>query len=543
MNVLDKLRNPEWWAQQCLDDLYFFCRTVLCTLEDPTNGYKDLYYPTHKRICNFVQDYAREGQVVLVLTPRHWIKSYIITVGWYIQRLLRNLTNNHREISVISNATMDNSLLFLKKIKFNLKENDLLRFLFAQYIPQNVFEDSEEWVKECIEIQGNRLELGSIEKNLISRHYMLMINDDLVSKENSGNAEQLAKVHDWWGLSHSLLHPRGVEINIGTRWNFEDNYGHIIEKFLKIPRKYGYGMPIWEYHTGRYHLLHVNCWEDPIHETGSTFPILFPEATLKELREQLGDNFAGQYENDPLKKGLNPFHTGWIRRWIPEMLPDVRYTLMLVDPSGRAKSSESSHSGITIVHLGADQKGYVEYGRRFLISDLKLAEKIIELAMIYRPDNICIEDIKFDSTKDMIELIVAEKIRRKLVDEDDLEYFKSLSFLMLELKPRGRPKPVRIKQLTSYVQSGQFLFAYHGAEELEDEMMRYPSHKDDILDSFAYVLDCLTFPKPTDVPKFAIPDKLKMTQEERLEEEWDKFKEEGWADGTPMEGFTDGDLY
>ena len=533
---ITKLQNPEWWQQKCLDDLYFLCRTVLITLEDTSPGFKDLYYPTHKRICDFVQKYAYEGQKLLVLTPRHWIKSYIITLGWYTQRILRNLYNARREIGVISNATYSNAQEFLRRIKFNLEYNDLLKFFFSEYLPRDFANNAKEWTKDCIEVGGNRIELGSVETNLISRHYFIMINDDLVSKDNSQSALGLAGVHDWWGLSHSLLHPRGIEINIGTRWHPDDNYGKVIEKFCPVPTEDIYNRPISEWHNGDYHVLHINCWQDPVNETGSTFPVLFPQERLYDLKKQLGDRFYGQYENHPQKSSRNPFKVMWLRRWQLEDIPEVRYTIMLIDSSGKAKRDESSATGISIVDCGSNNIFYVKYGKSLMITDKALAEHIVDTALLHRPDQIGVEDVKFQSLVDLVEFVVAEKIRHKKIQEEDLDYVKLIHRLMIELKPHGRPKTVRIKQLTGFFESGQILLPQTGAEDLEREYERYPSIKDDVMDSLAYILDVYVFPKPTDPPKlFVLPDKLKMTSSERIEEEWDKYRGDVYLDGSPAD--------
>jgi hypothetical protein len=540
-NGIIKLQDPEWWQRQCLSDLYFFCRTMLITLEDTSPGFKDLYYPTHKRICDFVQHYAYEGQKLLVLTPRHWIKSYIITLGWYTQRLLRNLLDNRREIGIISNATYPNAQEFLRRIKFNLEYNDLLNFFFSEHLPKDFATGSTEWTKDCIEINGNRIELGSVEKNLVSRHYFIMINDDLVNRDNSLTAQGLVGVHDWWGLAHSLLHPQGIEINIGTRWSIDDNYGQIMSKFCPMPSEDVYDQPIAEWHNGNYHVLHINCWEDPKTESGSTFPYLFPEEKLHELKLQLGDRFYGQYENNPMNTGKNPFKWNWIRRFTPNIVPSVRNTLMLIDCSGKAKKDESSATGITIMQLCSDKCIYVEHGKRYMITDRNLAEKIIELAMIYRPDEIGAEDVKFQSLVDLVELVVAEQLRHLMVNKEDAEYMKLIPRIMIELKPRGRPKVVRITQLTGFFESGKILLPFSGAEDLEDEYKKYPSVKDDVLDSLAYVLDVGVFPRPTDPPKiFELTKQEKQTTEERIQEEWDKIREEAWVGATYPEGFGPG---
>jgi len=88
-----------------------------------------------------------------------------------------------------------------------------------------------------------------------------MINDDLVNWENSRTPEQLNKVVDWWKLARSLLSPDGIEIIIGTRWDFDDLYGHIIGNFIKPERDYSLGIPIVELHNGKYHLLQMDCWK------------------------------------------------------------------------------------------------------------------------------------------------------------------------------------------------------------------------------------------------------------------------------------------
>ena len=187
------LQDPQWWIDNCLNDLYFLCRSVLVTLEDSGHGFKDLYTPTHKRVCDFVQQYGVPGNKVLILTPRGWVKSYLITVGWTIQRLLNNLVAGRREHQIISNATLPNAKVFLEKIKHNLEHNELLRGLFREYLPKRLDTGAEKWTLDYMQLHGCLIETGSVEGNLVSRHYKTMINDDLVNKENSQTKEQLLK--------------------------------------------------------------------------------------------------------------------------------------------------------------------------------------------------------------------------------------------------------------------------------------------------------------------------------------------------------------
>ncbi|MCK7532367.1 MAG: hypothetical protein MZV63_15705 [Marinilabiliales bacterium] len=221
-------------------------------------------------------------------------------MGWTVQRLLRNLTAGRREHQLISNATLPNAKNFLEKIKYNIQYNDLMRGLFKGLLPADPEADAEKWTQDCFQVGGNLVEVGSVEGNLVSRHYKIMINDDLVNKDNSNTKEQLLKTLDWWRLSQSLLLSNGIEINIGTRWAYDDLYGYFIDSFIKPEFKYmESGKPMVEIHKGNYHMLWMDCWSDPVNERGSTFPTLFSEEKLKEYQAQLKERFNGQYRNNP----------------------------------------------------------------------------------------------------------------------------------------------------------------------------------------------------------------------------------------------------
>jgi hypothetical protein len=522
MHIYDKLKDPDWWIRNATENLYFLNRCLMQTLEDPTPGYKDLYKPTHKRICDFVQNYAQPGHKCIILTPRGWIKSYLITVGWSTQRLLKNLIAGNREHSIIDNATLPNAKEFLEKIKYNLQYNEPLRRMFGEWLPIDPKNQAHTWTQDEFNISGNRFETGSVEGNLVSRHYGVMIHDDLVNRDNSNTAEQLNKTIDWWRLAQSLLLTDGIEILIGTRWNYDDLYGLLIEKYIKPEKDYNIGKPIVELHRGKYHLLQMDCWEDPINETGSTFPTLFPEWKLKQLEAEQGDRFYGQYRNDPLAKGKNPFKREWFTgKWKREMLPATRITRILIDPSGKADVA-SDYTGIVVIHLAPDKKGYIEVGKRLLITDKALADWIIFESPKYIADSVEVEENKFKTIFEFLELLIPQYIRMGRIPIEHLEFVKRLPNILVELKPKQRNKDWRIRHLTGWFEGGHFMLPYSGAEQLEDELIRFPStNRKDIADACAYALDNLFFPKRTDPPKYLeLPEHLKLTDAEREEAEW-----------------------
>lgn len=527
MGILQKLSDPEWWIDKACSDLYFLCRNMLITLEDMTPGFKDLYYPTHKHVADFVQKYGQEHQKLLILMPRAWLKSYIITTGWTIQRVLKNLRSGKREHFMISNATLSNAQNFLGRIQHNFQYNDTLRKLFSDFIPEDIVNKAERWTMDELSLSGNLIETASVEGDLVSRHYKIMESDDLVNWGNTRTPDQIMKTIDWWKLARSLATSDSIEIIIGTRWHHDDLYGHFIDKFIDPPKNYAFNQPWVELHNDNYHLLQYSCYERPAEKKGSTFPVLYPESKLHQLENEQGDGFGGQYLNDPLEMSNAIFKRSWIKTYREEQLPDVRYTIMCADPSGKANET-SDASGLVVVDAGVDRNVYIRYAKRKLVTDMACLEWIIEQAMIYQPSIIGIEDTKFGSMIEVLDVCIDRMRKDGKFKPEDREYLKILPSLFAELKPHGRPKYQRIRALAPKLEGGTWYFPVIGTEELQEELLRQPaSLTDDIADALAYTQDLLYFPAKTDPAKTLIlPEVMKMTQEERERAEWERYRVE-----------------
>ena len=531
-NIIDNLSNPHWWMQKCTEDLYVLCRNVLQTIEDPTPGFKDLYEPTHRRMCQFLEDYAQPGQYVLILFPRHWIKSYIITCGWALQRLMKNSITGNRDTFLFSHAVETNAVKLKSRIKENLRYNDFLRGMLAatnaevakQLIdPENT---AELWTKEEDRVWGNLLTVGAVEKTLESQHFSIHIGDDLVVRENSKTPQQIEKVKDWWKLARSLLSPNGIEILIGTRWGFDDLYGYLIEEFLQPKRGYNLKAPIIELHKGNFHLLQADCWEDQENEKGSTFPVMFPEKKLKQLRKELKDEFNYQYRNDPIVKGQHKFRKEYFGYYTLSDIPRVVNTVMLLDVTDKTQI-KSDYTGMVIADIGVDKKIYIRKGERKKITDAKLIDWVIEEACKWQPSTIGIESMKYATLVELLELLIPKKFEMGEILKEHREYVKTLPFIIYECKHRGRPKQIRIENMAGFVEKHDVLFPRDGAEHLIEELIRLGSSiKDDTADAFGYLQDVLVYPKRNDPPKtYLVPEELRKTAEQREREEWESIKE------------------
>ena len=529
MPLIQKLNDPQFWIKKCLTDLYFLCRCVLTTLEDPTPGYKDLYKPTHQRICKFIQEYALPGNKVIILCPRGWIKSYLITIGWTIQRMLQNLVEKKRDHWIISNATFGNAQQFLKKIKYNFQYNEFLKGLFRDVLPSEPDTEADRWTMDEIELSGNSVEVGSVEGNLVSRHYRGMINDDLVNLDNSKTVEQIIKVIDWWKLAQSLLEADGLEIMLGTRWSYNDLYGYLIDKFLEIPSKTlddSRSQPVFEWHNGRYHYLRYLCWEDPVNETGSTFPTLFPERRLKQIKEEQAEHFPGQYLNDPMSLSDMVFQRTWFKTWRADRIPEQRVTIQLLDPAGK-ETKQSDFNGQVVLWAASDQNLYVRSAQRKKGTDLEIVEWMVETAVINQSQIIGVEEYRCMTFRDLATFLIPQMIRQGKVPKHLIEYANRIPYRMVELKHHNRPKPLRIKNLTGWFEQGKVFLAPTGMDDLIEELIRAgKTERDDLADALAYVLDVVIFPAVTDPPQtLIVPDYLKMTAEEKEKKEWDEQSE------------------
>jgi len=532
-NITDP-RTADYWIENSVQDLYFLCRCVLMTIKDPTPGFKDLWKPTHKRVTDFLTEFAVAGQHCILLFPRHWLKSYLIGCGWTMQRLLKNALSGGREGFLFSHAVEPMAIRLKGRIKHNLLYNDLLRGFLSLTSPEVARQldapesTAELWTKEEDKVWGNVLTTGAVEKTLASMHFDIHIGDDLVVEENSKNPTQLRKVITWHKLAQSLLSPEGIEILLGTRYAFDDLYGYLIKKFLKPKKDYHLEAPIVEVHRGNWHLLQADCWEDQKNETGSTFPNKFPEEELKRLQEIQGDEFYYQYRNTPIAKGGKKYQTEWFNPpYVDADIPSIVNTVMLLDVTDKEKET-SDYTGMVIVDLAVNKIGYIRLGERRRLTDANLIDWVCEEAPKYNVASIEIESTKFDTIVDLMTFIIPRKLKNKEIPEGYREFVATIPHICRERTSRGRPKKVRIENMCGYVERRKILFPATGAEDLVEELLRLGSStQDDVADAFGYLQDVLVFPEQDDPERvYLFPEGARMTPEEREEKIWADYKEE-----------------
>lgn len=243
-------------------------------------GYEVL--PFHLSMLRYQFAHPRNLQLVF----RGAGKSTLCTVTKAIHLLL--LDPNLRIL--ISSKTITNAEGFLKEIRGHFEGNAKLAEIFGtQYDSRKV----SKWDTREIEIlpkskvtKEASITCAGVDGTIVSKHYDVMLSDDLVDEDNSRTAHMREKTRTWYykTLDPCLEPPspdcpyRGEHHILGTRYHYDDLYGTLMSKDLQ------------EHHQ----IIR------PYDSDGRTvWPAKYSRTYFREKEERSGTIiFAGQYLND-----------------------------------------------------------------------------------------------------------------------------------------------------------------------------------------------------------------------------------------------------
>lgn len=267
-------------------DLYRFAKYVL--------GYDKLQPDPHRRWCAQAE---RHDARSLYLKPRGTFKSTIYTISDTIWRLLENPDLR----ILIANATIDQAKQFLSEIAGHYQRNDKLRDIHYDMYGCEAL-DSHAATIEKITLNSRKSirkepSVGTIGAlgNIVSSHYDIIKVDDLCNLEDRESAATREKKKRWFENLTPILVEGGELQVVGTRWDDQDCYNHIINTIDKR-------LPEGE----KYYIDIEPCWMDD----GVTprFPTLLSKERLAVLKAQMGILvFACQEELNPLSSDFQIF--------------------------------------------------------------------------------------------------------------------------------------------------------------------------------------------------------------------------------------------
>lgn len=234
------------------------------------------------------------------LAPRGFGKSTIGDITYCIWRIIQN---RNIRILIVSN-TQSQAEAFLREIKHHLEYNMRLIEIYGTF-------KSKKWTESELIVKGRTTSAkeGTVTAlgasgAVISKHFDVIIADDLVDFENARTQLQRNKLNDWYSTALlPCLEPDGHLHILGTRYHPTDLY----QKFLDNE----------QYHTN------IQSAIQP--DGASLWEVKFNVNTLQSLKHELGSIiFNMQYQNDvELAKQGRIFQYNWFNFYICEDLPPI----------------------------------------------------------------------------------------------------------------------------------------------------------------------------------------------------------------------------
>ena len=464
-------------AELCLSDLWFLLTVVMGRSD--MNNRPEIDPDWLFARCMEVQ---ADPDGYLDLWAREYYKSTIITFALTIQDILKDPEVTFGIFSVKRELAQD----FLKQIKQEFENNEVLKRLFPDILYENPEAESDCWglekgirVKRKANSREETVEAWGLFALPTGKHFKVILFDDVVTEASVTNPDQLSKAFAQFRLAFSLGCHGGKRRMIGTNYHLNDAWMSVIKAGTAIPRRH------------------------PATEDGTPLgkPVfLTAEALAVKRRDQGPYIFACQMLLDPVADEAQGFKEEWIRAWnVKHEYYDLMNIYILVDPAGEKKllKTGSDYTVIWVIGLGADGRYYLIDGIRDRLNLTARTEKLFSFVRTYQPIRVGYEQYGMQADISHIEKEQA-----------------SLNF-HFDIIPLGgsMPKNDRIRRLVPVFEQGRFFTPGYlticdkeGAfrdiikEFKDEEYLMFPaiSH-DDMLDCAARILDTdleAVFPDP-----------------------------------------------
>lgn len=471
--------DAETMRRLCKEDLFFL-----------------IFFACKRKDMNSDWCYARCREVeanpdeYIDLWAREHFKSSIITFGKTIQDIL-----NDPEITVgIFSHTRPIAKAFLSQIKREFELNTFLKGLFPDVLWDNPAKDAPKWSLDdgiIVKRKGNPKEStieawGLVDGQPTSKHYGVMVYDDVVTKESVSTPEMIAKVTESFRLSLNLAATPCRKRFIGTRYHAMDTYQSIMDSKTAIPRIY----PATKDGT-----LHG----EPVY--------LSREVLNKKFEDMQSYVFSCQMLQNPLSDKAMGFKKEWLLFYTVIRNSDKWNFYVVVDPAGEKKKG-SDYTVMLVIGLAPDGNYYLVDGLRDRLNLTERTDKLFSFVRDWSPLNVGYEKYGLQSDIEHIRYVQEQEGYR---------------FRVTELGG-SQPKNDRIRRLVPIFERGRFYLPHNhtfiSAEGkavdlirvfIDSEYNSFPvcSH-DDILDCMSRIVDTdlgAVFPKKQEEISLSIPGK------------------------------------
>jgi phage terminase large subunit-like protein len=346
-------------------DLYYLLRYVM--------GRTDIEHPW---MLERIREIQNEPDGCLDLWGRDHRKSTCITFAKTIQDILASHGDDPlphwkgmEPTFGIFSHTRGIASEFVRQIKHELERNDILRALFPDVLFQNPERDASRWsVQNGLTVQRktNPKEAtvegwGLVDGQPTSKHFNVLVYDDVVTKESVTTPEMIRKTTESWELSLNLGDRNPRIRGIGTRYHFADTWRAIMERGSMKPRL----RPAT--HDG----------------TATGLPVYLTQEELDRKRQGMGPyTFAAQMLMNPIADSKQTFSREWLEhRFESSRLSHQPMTRVLLADPANAKKKTSDYTTFAVVGLNVDRNYYL---LDFVRDRLNLIERTAELFRLHK---------------------------------------------------------------------------------------------------------------------------------------------------------------
>lgn len=347
----------------------------------------------------------------LDLWPRFHYKSTIITYALTIQEILRNPETT---VAIFSH-TRPIAKAFMRQIKREFESNDMLKLAFPDVLYTDPQKLSPKWSEDdgiIVKRTSNPKEAtieawGLVDGMPTSKHYDLLLYDDIVTKDSVTNPEMVAKTSDSVRLSFALGHERSRKRATGTRYNYADSYSAFLDSGAFKSRIH--------HPTDR--------GADDIKAEGE--PVLLNRERLQELRfKEMGEYvYACQMLQNPIAGSQAMFDVEDIQ--VYEVRPHTLNVFIMVDPA-RSQKKDSANTAMVVLGMDYAANKYLldGYNHKMDLQDRWLRMRELREKWIREPgiQNVRVGYERYGAIADLDYFQEKMKVERQSFDIVELEW-------------------------------------------------------------------------------------------------------------------------
>lgn len=460
----EELEAQKWSAMADLGrgDLLFFMRNIL--------DYDWINEAEHRTLCDFMMSPTRKKYAVIA-APRGTLKSTICSQGYPLWRMVRG---EHDLTVLLDSEKHDNSKVRLQGIQHKLLTSWKFRACYGDWDGRAKGykwndEEATVAVRTDSSIRESSFETAGIDVVKNSRHYRMIIPDDLHSEKNSQTKGQIEKVKDHIQVLQPMLEPGGEFILVCTWWDDKDAN----RWFLKTMGE-------------EVSLFQETSYVDK-EKTIPRYPYRLPIEELNKKKKIMKSYlFACQFLLDPVSKENALFDESDIRFISREDIPRNLRRYVLCDPAGdptsnseeRADSDNYAIGSISVSPAGNIYLMDLAWGK---FNPTEAVEEMLKMILAYNPHVSGIERTGLGNMRFHVEA----ELRKR-----------GIYALVEDLRPAGRSKVLRVSELEPIIRNRKFYIAEECPHRVEilDEFVRFTRHgskaeHDDIPDMVAYIND------------------------------------------------------